>query len=143
MDLALCWQLLWRSALILAAGEVLRRLQAGRSAAFRHRLVLLSFILLAFLPIFSALLPEIPLSLAMATNKKASVTIRQTAFVAETQDRAGAKNWIRLIWLAGVLIAFTPVTVGAISSKRIASRARRPKDAGWDELLTEPFLGQT
>jgi TonB family protein len=141
MDWAFCWQLLWRSTLILGAGEILRRFQAHRSAAFRHRLVLLSFVLLVFLPIFSSLLPEIPLPLGIVTDEKDSVTTRQAVFAIELQHRSHPVNWILLIWIAGGLIAITPVVTGMFSSKKIVNRARRPDGADWNELLIE-ILGQ-
>jgi len=73
------WLELWIcSGLLLSAGAALLKLCRRASAAFRHRLLLSLFILLALLPALSLLLPEIPLSLwSSAPDPAAGVTIQQ------------------------------------------------------------------
>ena len=63
MDWRVWAELLVRSGALLLAGEALRRVSKPMGANFRHRLLMWMFVLLALLPVLSAVFPEIPISL--------------------------------------------------------------------------------
>ncbi len=117
-------ELLARSAVLLIAGAVLRWFSKAHSAAFRHRLVLWIFTLLALLPLLSVLFPEIRIPLWRPAHiQTALVSVQEVSSqVIHTRNRH-AVNWPAVIWLLGALIALTPILAGAITAHRIAHRA--------------------
>ncbi len=130
-------QLLLRSALVLAAGEGLRRVNKERKPVFRHGLLLSTFACLAMLPVFSILLPGIPLPAWPGSNAHASVTVEQVSFVAGRQAASQPVNWPLLIWLVGAAIAAIPIVAGIFSAWRLMRRATPLHDAAWQDLLRE------
>ncbi len=136
MNWAFWLELLIRSGVVLGAGEALRRLHARRSAAFRHRLLLVVFILLALLPAFSMLLPVVRIPLWLSESRRGGVTIRQNAVATAPVSYKHRTNSLLLIWVAGALAALAPACAGAFSFRRIAGRALR-SDAAWEQMLDE------
>jgi len=117
-------ELLSRSAVLLIAGEALRRLSKGQRAAFRHGLVLAVFVLLALLPLFSILFPEIYIPLwSRAHVATAMVTVQEISSRAVYVPAPRPINWLLVIWLAGALLAFAPLAAGAVAARRMARRA--------------------
>ncbi len=130
--------LLIRSGLILAAAEVLRRCLRRSAPSDRHRIVLAAFALLLVWPLFSALLPEIPILLWMPGVNNGTVTIQQTiASLASDLPGNAAVNWPLAIWLGGILLALIPVAVGHINVRRLVRRATRLHDECWQDSLAE------
>ena len=119
------FELLVRSAALLLAAEVLRRTFGKRhSAAFRHRLLLLAFGLLALLPILSVLFPEISIPLwSPLHHRQTLVTIRETPSLLTAKQAPHQANWLFLIWLAGAVISSLPLLIGTISARRLTRRA--------------------
>lgn len=118
--------LIVRSAGLLLAGEALCRLSKASSAAFRHRLLLWVFVLLALLPVLSVLLPEIPISLWTPPREaKSLVTIQQVSWqVLEATPRPSI-NWPFAVWVTGFGFACIPLLVGSVSAWRLV-RASGP-----------------
>ncbi len=130
-------QLLVRSALILLAGEGLRRLNKRRKPAFRHGLLLAAFMCLAMLPVFSILLPEITFPTWPASNAHSTVTIERVSFAARQQAPVQSLNWPLLIWFVGAAIASIPILAGIFSAWQLARRATLLRDEGWQKLIRE------
>jgi TonB family protein len=142
MNWRLWLELLVRSGALLLAGEVLRRLSKASSAAFRHRLLLWVFALLALLPVLAVLFPEIPVSLWRAHHEPtALVTIQQVSSSALQTSTTHRLNWTLLIWLSGALAACVPLLVGNISAWRMA-RSASSFDSDTRKVLTR-LLGKT
>jgi len=117
-------ELLSRSAVLLIAGEALRRLSKGQRAAFRHGLVLSVFALLALLPLFSILSPEIYIPLwSRAHVATAMVTVQEISSRAVYVPAPRPINWLLVIWVVGALLAFAPLAAGAVAARRMARRA--------------------
>ncbi len=118
-------ELLVRSAALLLAAEVLRRTLAKRQgAALRHRLLLLTFCLLALLPVLSVLLPEIDIPLWTPLHRQpALVTIRETPSTILAKQALHRVNWPLAVWLAGVFLASLPLFIGTLSARRLSRRA--------------------
>jgi beta-lactamase regulating signal transducer with metallopeptidase domain len=117
-------ELLARSAVLLIAGKALLRLSKGQRAAFRHALVLSVFALLALLPLFSILFPEIYIPLwRPASVTTAMVTVQEISSRAVHVAPTHAINWLLVIWLVGALVASTPLAAGAVAARRMARGA--------------------
>lgn len=124
MNWSVVLELLLRSTALLLAGELLRRLSKTQTAAFRHRLLLCVFALLALLPVLSIMLPEIHIPLWTASHKAtALVTIQELSSTPRAASPVRHTNWLLLVWLAGVVLASAPLFVGAVSAARMALRA--------------------
>ncbi len=130
-------QLMLRSALVLVAGEALRLINRKRSPAFRHLLLLATFVCLALLPLFSILLPGISLPVWPASNANSSVTVEQVSFTLQQQTASRSLNWPLLIWLLGIAIAMVPILAGIFSAWKLVKRSKRLRDTPWQELLDE------
>ncbi|MBV8550013.1 MAG: TonB family protein [Acidobacteriaceae bacterium] len=130
--------LLIRSAVILAAAEILRRLPRKSDPAYRHRVVLAAFGLLLLWPLFSAIVPEIRLSLWPHLPTRGSVTVQQTIFLPERDLPAARRiNWPLAIWATGAFLALAPVLIGHLRVLRMARRAAPLADQCWKDALDE------
>jgi TonB family protein len=117
-------ELLARSAALLVAGEALRRASKRQSAAFRHKLLLWVFALLALLPVLSLVFPEIRVPLRRAAHAEtAVVTVQEVSRTVVDRPVRHDWNWPLWIWLGGAALAFAPMAMGAISASRMAGRA--------------------
>lgn len=122
MNWAFWSELLLRSSLLLAAGELLCRFSKNQSAAFRHALLIIVFSLVALLPLSVALLPVIHLPLERpADAHRALVTIQETSTARSPLGRN--INWALWFWLVGVMVALIPLFIGAVKAWQIARRA--------------------
>ena len=91
---------------------------------FRHALVLSVFALLALLPLFSILFPEIYIPLwRPASVTTAMVTVQEISSRAVHVAPTHAINWLLVIWLVGALVASTPLAAGAVAARRMARGA--------------------
>jgi TonB family protein len=123
MNWSFWFELLVRSAALLAAGEVLRRSSKALSADFRHKLLLWVLALLALLPLLAVVFPEIRVPLwSPARDPKALVTAFEISPHAIKRSSGHAVNWPLVIWLAGVCLASANLLAGAISAWRITRR---------------------
>lgn len=117
-------ELLLRSAALLLAGELLRKLSKTQTAAFRHRLLVWVFALLALLPVLSVFLPEIHIPLwAAAHSNRAHVTAEEISSASLPISRLRSFNWPLMVWLIGAAFASTPLLIGALSAWRTARHA--------------------
>jgi TonB family protein len=123
-----------RSGLIMAAAAALRSLSPN-SGAYRHRILACAFAFLLLWPVFSAVLPEIPLSV-WPFRSEAIVTVTQTVRAVGTpQTSPSGTHWAALAWLFGVLASLSPLLAGCIRVYRI-TRAARPIEAPhWHAIL--------
>jgi TonB family protein len=117
-------ELFARSGVLLLAGEILRRASKTSGAAFRHRLLVWVFVLLACLPLLSVFFPEIPLSL---WRPRPAIASSVTVEVLSSRMREGGAHhsldWLLAIWTTGFLIAMAPLALGAVWAWRISRRA--------------------
>lgn len=121
MNLSFWFELLIRSAALLSACEVLRHLSRRRGAAFQHRLLLSAFALLAMLPVFSVLCPEIRIPVSKkARVETAVITVSEVSGRAVDAPHKNAGNWPMMLWLLGVAVASTPMFAGSIAVWRMA-----------------------
>ncbi len=106
--------------------EALRRLDRSQSAAFRHKLLSWTLLLLALLPLLSIALPGIQLGAWVRSQRRSSATVsvRQLSLGVSQTKSSSEINWPVLIWLAGVFITLLPVAIGAISARRLVRQAR-------------------
>lgn len=124
-----CTNLLIRSAVILGGAEVLRRLGSRRTAVYRHQVLLAGILLLLSWPVWSAFLPEIPITLWTAKPVTAKVTVEQRVLSIGTPEHAArAMNWPLTIWLAGFLLALAPAGLGYVQVRQIVRRAKPLED---------------
>jgi TonB family protein len=126
--------LLIRSGLIMATGEMLRRLSPA-AGAYRHRIVAWSFSLLLVWPAVSALFPQISLPL-WRRDADGLVTVTQTTHALSTLAVAHT-NWPLLVWLAGAFLSLLPLTIGYLRVWNIARRSLRVQDPQWHKVLAE------
>ncbi len=142
MTWRLALEFLIRSTFITAAGLALVRLMKRKSPAFRHRLLVWTFISLAALPMLSIVLPQIPLPHWPATNLQEKITIEQTSFAIASPGGTHPPNWPLLVWAAGFLLAITHLAAGALSASWLVRRAHPLHDPDWSALLSELRLKQ-
>jgi TonB family protein len=117
---------LWRSTALLIGGAFLLRLSKCQSAAFRHRLLLGVFALLAVLPALSAILPAIPFPFwKPVVSETASVTVRQVSATPVDMQRAHPPVWPNVLWLLGFTVTLAPALTGTFSVFRIMRSARK------------------
>lgn len=141
MNWSLAVELLARSAALLLAGEILRRIAKTRTAAFRHRLLVWIFALLLLLPVLSVLFPEIPISIRKpAHESKALVTIVETPATVIASNKSEGTNWPLWIWLGGVVAGCLPLLAGTVSIRRMANRASFLSRPGGIEVLISDRL---
>ncbi len=128
--------LLIRSAVVLIAAEILRRFPRKSAPADRHRILLAAFGLLMIWPLFAAVMPVIHLPLWPHLRVADSITVQQTIFILQRDMPApNVLNWPVIVWLTGVLLALTPVTVGYLNVLRMARQAAPLVNASWKDLL--------
>jgi TonB family protein len=130
-------ELLLRSAVILATGEVLRRCCRAGGPVLRHRLLLWTFLLLASLPLLLLVLPQVPVSFLTAAKQRASVTVSERSYMLTHAPAPVPVDRVVWLWMSGALLALVPVVTGAFAARRIARRAAPLRDNGWSELLGE------
>ncbi len=117
---------LLRSTALVAGAEVLFRMSKRQSPAFRHRLVLGVFVLLAILPILCAVLPPIAVPVGNHVDtRSASVTVQQVSSKAASRPHSFQFAWLPIVWLAGFTVAFIPVLTGTLSVLRIVRTGRK------------------
>lgn len=138
--------LLVRSGLILGAAELCRR--SGRRAApsYRHRIVFAGFVLLLIWPVFSAVIPEIDISLWRSHAGLATVTVEQTidSLPRASTSSSGFDKWPVAIWLAGVMISLLPVIVGHIRVRLLVARTTPFSADHWPDVAAVlPVLPKT
>jgi len=127
-----------RSAVILAAAELLRRVPRRSAPSYRHRIVLAAFGLLLLWPVFSALLPEIRVPLWPHLDTHDHVTVQQTILSVDSgRELMTAVNWSLVVWLAGVFLAFGPVIIGYVNLLRVSRQAVPLSDPSWNRVLEE------
>ncbi len=136
------WLELWvRSGVLLLIAEALRRLAKTQTAAFRHRLLLGAFALLAFLPVLSVLIPEIPLPLwTTAAPHAASVNVQAWSRTVAQSPVRHTLNWLLIIWVSGVVLSLIPTLAGTVSAHRIASAAAPFNPSALDQALLHPYV---
>jgi TonB family protein len=130
-------QLLLRSAALLLTAEALHKWSKRTSAAFRYRLLLLAFLLLALFPILAGGLPEIAVNFRSESSPNESVTVEQTWHASTSTSSLQRVNWLLFVWLTGALAAITPTITGMLALRRLLRRAEPVRDACWPILLDE------
>jgi beta-lactamase regulating signal transducer with metallopeptidase domain len=126
------------SAIILAAANILGRIPRKLSPAHRHQIILAGFVLMMIWPLFSAVMPQIELPLWPYGLARDSVTVQQTILILRPHATTPHTfNWPGAIWITGMLLALTPITLGYLNVLRMAQRARRLNDDASEHLLTE------
>lgn len=127
-------ELLLRSGALLLAAEAIRGFTRVQDAGFRYKLILWSLVLLALLPVFSILFPEIAIAWPNPVrSQRALVTVREVSSAVAGAPAGHVSNWLPIVWIAGVILAMAQVAAGAISAWRVAGRAR---------LYTNPDISQ-
>jgi TonB family protein len=119
-------ELLVRSAVLLLAGEALRRFSRAQSAAFRHRLLLWVLTLITVLPLLAALFPSVPLPLGLwhsIREPKAVVTAYEVSSTIVPTATNPARNRLAILWLTGAALASLPLLAGALSARRLVQQA--------------------
>jgi TonB family protein len=124
MDAYLWLELLVRSTVLLVCGELVLQALRRAHASVRHRFIVCVLGLLALLPLFLMILPEVsmpswkkqPPPDALVTAMEASSNIAQTT-------AHGLGTWLLLGWAAGVVLTALPFLVGAMSVRKILRRA--------------------
>lgn len=125
MNWPFCLELLLRSGALLAAGIILCRLSRSSTAAFRHRVLVWVFALLAMLPLLVLFAPQIPVSFfSPVPQVKAYVTVQEISSRLLPGSSETTFNWLLLIWASGAFATLLPLLIGIISASRIASRAQ-------------------
>ena len=123
-----------RSGLIMAAAAALRSL-SPKSGAYRHRILACAFAFLLLWPVFSAALPEIPISIWPFGND-GIVTVTQTVRnVGNASPSRSATHWAALTWLFGALVSLLPMLVGYARVLRLVRAARILEAPGWHAIL--------
>src|SRR5208283_3775158 len=129
--------LLFRSGAILLGAEVLRRCLRSSPAAQKHGLILLAFGLLLTWPLFSGILPSIPIFWP-ATSAPGGIEIRQTLRMAASASPSHRIIYVPIaIWLTGVLITVGPLLYGFMRIRQLRQRAMVPAGTPLNELLEE------
>lgn len=130
-------ELLLRSGVILAGGELLRLLcfHSGPRARFRIRLLTIG--LLAALPVFAALLPAIYVPLWHSTQNAANVTVSETIHLPGAARHSFSLPWLLIVWAAGFAAALMPTAAGWFTIRRIRSQAAIFRATEWQATLDE------
>jgi TonB family protein len=117
-------ELFIRSAVLLGAGEALRRIGRSQTAAMRHRLLLWVLIVLALLPVLMVVFPDVHIALWTTRTRTDLVTTREVSPAVIRISGGNATNWPLLVWLTGVLLSSAPLLTGGISVWRVARRTQ-------------------
>src|SRR5271166_3977624 len=129
--------LLIRSGAILLGAEILRRCLRRSPAAQKHGLLLFAFGLLIAWPLFSGVLPSIPVFWP-ATAAQGEIEIRQTFRTVATSSPSHVVIYVPIaIWLAGVLITVGPFLYGLVRLRQLRHQARALTGTPLNELLEE------
>ena len=127
---------LLRSTALLAGGEVLFRMSTRQSPAFRHRLLLGMFALLALVPILCAVLPPIALPFGKDVDTgRASVTVQQISTKAVSTPPSVPFAWVPILWLVGFTFTLVPVLTGTFAVSRIIRTGREFRTEAIAEAL--------
>ncbi len=141
MGWTVCLDLLIRSAIVICAGEALRRSLRRSHAAQRHRVLVFIFALLALLPLFSILLPTFRIPLWPSSGLRGIVTIQTTAFIVGQDSQpvslARTVNWFLVVWVSGVLAAVFSLAAGRFVLARMVRRAVPASGDEWTVLLRQ------
>lgn len=135
--------LLVRSAVILLAADILRRVPRRTTPAYRHGILLAGFALLMMGPFFAAVIPEIHVPMWPRPEIRGSVTVQQTMLLmGKNAPGPHILRWPIAIWMIGVGLALTPVMIGYLNVFRMARRAIPIAESGWRSLLEQLCDGQ-
>ncbi len=105
--------LLVRSAFVLLAANLLRRLPRNTSPAHRHAVLLTGFLLLLVWPLLPLFVPEVYVPLAFRSPLHGSVTVQQTVRTTSTAGHLPAAVLLTLgAWTLGVLCVLFPLVRG-------------------------------
>jgi len=118
-------ELLLRSTVLLACGELFLICLRRARASVRHRFILVIFVSLAVLPGLLVVLPEVPVSL-WYRQPVAKVLVTATdlsGHVIAGTSAPGTMDWLFLCWTAGVVLTATPFLTGSLSVLNIRRRA--------------------
>jgi TonB family protein len=125
MSWALLGEAFWRSTALLVGGAILLRLSKRQSAAFRHRLVLGIFALLALLPILAVVFPAISVPFWMpVVSQTGFVTVREVTVSSVSRPQPDGLSWPNILWLVGSAVTFAPALTGTFSVFRTLRSAR-------------------
>lgn len=143
--------LLLRSGAVLLAAELLLRWLRRSPAAERHRLLLFTFALLIDWPLFSAVLPAVPLFWP-AQGAHELIEIRETTRLLGSRVEPSLKIYLLyapiVVWAVGALIAAAPLLLGSLRVRQLRRQAKpidslpagsAPEGVGvpWRSLLEE------
>lgn len=130
--------LLVRSGAILLGAEILRRCLRRSPAAQKHGLLLFAFGLLIAWPLFSGILPSIPVFWP-ATAAQGEVEIRQTfRSVVVSAPPSHVMIYVPIvIWLAGVVITIGPLLYGLVRLRQLRHQANILIAAPLNDMLEE------
>lgn len=118
-------ELLVRSSALLLVAAAIRRTLGAHSAALRHKVLVAALLLLGLLPVLAIVLPEIPIAMwSPRQHRSVSVVAQQISAYPLAGSVRHRRDWLFLIWAVGVVVALTPIAVGAISVRRVVRRAR-------------------
>jgi TonB family protein len=137
MTWPLIGELLLRSGVVLAAGELLRLLCFHSGPGVRFRIRSLTIGLLAVLPVLASLLPVIEIPLWHTAQSAAKVTISETIHLPIGGQRSFALPWLPIIWATGFLVALAPAVIGWFTVRGIRRHATMPRGFEWQGMLTE------
>ena len=140
MDYAFWMQLLVQSSLVLLVCQAVHFLPTRTDAAQQHRIALFGFLLLALLPVLSAVLPPLPFG-NWLHHSRALVTISMgpstTDRAAGTRSTGWHIDWFLLVWSAGTLTVLGWFAAGKIIIWRMSRRAAVLHDSERLELVGE------
>jgi TonB family protein len=131
---------LWQGALVVALAFAMTRFLARESAATRYGIWFTALLVLALVPVLSAVWPLHLPSFDDAFRAGQSARIRMTLVAAGT-IADGATPYVRaglMLWLTGSALAFVRLAASALSIARIR-RAARPL-SGYDDVLVSDTL---
>ena len=137
MGWAVWVDLLVRSAVVLAGGELLRRCYARRGAAFRHRVASWALGIVAMLPILVWVCPEIRIPVWNTPQTGGQVTVEQTSFVLKKAGQFQPMDWLLVLWAAGFFATLVPLTAGYATARKLVREGKRAEGACWDGVQEE------
>ena len=143
MTWPLVGELLVRSGIILAGGELVRLLCFRSGAKARFRIRLLTTGLLAALPVLAWLLPAIYIPLWNSAQNAANVTISETIHLPGTARTSFSIPWLLIVWFAGFVVALAPTIAGVFTVGRIRRNAKAFASPEWPRLLEELSVSAT
>ncbi|HXE15246.1 MAG TPA: M56 family metallopeptidase [Bryobacteraceae bacterium] len=137
MNWPLVGELLVRSGVILAGGELVRLLCFRSGPKVRFRIRLLTISLLAALPLFASLLPAIYIPWWNSAQNAAHVTVSETIHLPGAAQASLSVPWLLIVWVAGFAMALVPTIAGVFTIGRIRRNAKAFAGPGWPRLLEE------